>query len=113
AAEGGARSGPPTRHGNGEPAMQAPAPASREASPGSRVAARRPVWRVDNSAVPQSCVTVPPAAVIFAPAVAEKACALTRHAAPASPLPSTLTSSPARTAPLAARLSGVTSPPSG
>ena len=71
-------------------------PGSRSGSPG---AARRPAWPV-HSAHAQSCVTVPPAAVILSRAEAEKACAVTRSAAPASPLPSTLTSSPARTAPL-------------
>ena len=53
-----------------------------------------------------SSVTVPPAAVIFSLAVAENACAVTRSPLTASPEPSTLTSSPARTAPLAARSSG-------
>ena len=46
-------------------------------------------------------------------AEAEKACAVTRSGAVASPWPRTLISSPGRTAPLATRFSGVTSPPSG
>jgi len=39
-------------------------------------------------------VTVPPAAVIFSRAEAEKACAVTRNAAVTSPVPRILTSSP-------------------
>src|ERR1700733_4158544 len=63
--------------------------------------------------VAHSSVTVPPAAVIFSRAEAENRWAVTLSATPASPSPSTLTSSPARTAPLATRSSGVTSPPCG
>src|SRR5439155_24023801 len=61
----------------------------------------------------ESSVTVPPACSIFAAAVAENACAVTRRATSISPVPSTLISSPLRAAPLATRFSGVTSPPSG
>src|SRR5215470_5362407 len=61
----------------------------------------------------QSWVVVPPAAEIFSTAEAENACALIRSPRTASPDPSTFTSSPRRTAPRAARSSGVMSPPSG
>src|SRR3954453_19805492 len=59
-------------------------------------------------------VVLPPAALIFSAAEAEKACACTcTSMPPRSPVPSTLTGWPGRTAPASARLSGVRGPPSG
>jgi large subunit ribosomal protein L15 len=58
-------------------------------------------------------VALPPAAAIFSFAEAENACALTCTAEEISPLPSTLTGRPGRTAPRAARSSTPTVPPSG
>ncbi len=60
-----------------------------------------------------STVAEPPAAMILSLALAENACTVTCSVTPASPVPSTLTGSPLRTAPLATRSSTVTSPPSG
>src|SRR5918993_456766 len=61
----------------------------------------------------QAVVADPPAASIFSLALAEKACAVTFTATPISPVPSTFTSFPPRTAPLVTRSSTVTSPPEG
>src|SRR5215211_4723606 len=59
-------------------------------------------------------VVLPPAAPIFSAADAENACACTSTLTPPrSPVPSTLTGWPRRTAPASARLSGLIEPPSG
>ena len=58
-------------------------------------------------------MVLPPAAAIFSLAEAEKAWALTCTATEMSPLPSTLTGCPARTAPAATSSSTPTVPPSG
>ena len=61
----------------------------------------------------QAVVAEPPAASIFSLALAENALAVTLTATVISPLPSTFTRCPSRTAPLATRSSMLTSPPSG
>src|SRR5690606_5903955 len=61
----------------------------------------------------QASVMLPPAASIFSLAVAENLVAVTFSATETSPVPSTLTGWPLRTAPLATRSSTVTSPPEG
>src|SRR5215211_8515618 len=59
-------------------------------------------------------VVLPPAAPIFSAADAENACACTSTLTPPrSPVPSTLTGWPRRTAPASARLSGLIEPPCG
>src|SRR3954451_10990442 len=59
-------------------------------------------------------VVLPPAAPIFSAAEAENACARTSTVTPPrSPVPRTLTGWPRRTAPAAARLSGLIEPPCG
>src|SRR5215208_5385105 len=59
-------------------------------------------------------VVLPPAAPIFSAADAENACACTcTSTPPRSPVPSTLTGWPRRTAPASARLSGSIAPPCG
>src|SRR6478735_5405473 len=59
-------------------------------------------------------VVLPPAAPIFSAADAENACACTStFTPPRSPVPSTLTGWPRRTAPASARLSGSIDPPCG
>ena len=61
----------------------------------------------------QAVVTVPPAASILALADSDAASTVTASATASSPVPSTLTGSPPRTAPLATRSATVTSPPLG
>src|SRR3712207_2541219 len=64
--------------------------------------------------LPQMRVVLPPAAPIFSAADAEKACACTcTWTEPRSPVPSTFTGWPRRTAPASARVSGLTEPPWG
>src|SRR5688572_25019034 len=59
-------------------------------------------------------VVLPPAAPIFSAADAEKACACTcTWTSPRSPVPSTFTGWPRRTAPASARVSGLIEPPWG
>src|SRR5918997_7189894 len=59
-------------------------------------------------------VVLPPAAPIFSAADAEKACACTwTWTPPRSPVPSTFTGWPRRTAPASARVSGLIEPPWG
>ena len=74
-------------------------------TPGSSVRSRHASFRA-------SSVTVPPAAAIFSLAEPETASTVTCSATETSPVPSTLTSSFLRTAPLATRSATVTSPPS-
>src|SRR4051812_7823285 len=62
----------------------------------------------------QMRVVLPPAAAIFSAADAENACACTcTSTPPSSPVPSTFTGWPRRTAPASARESGFTEPPWG